>query len=178
MSRDNLRDRFLGVVLNRSEKMDDTLKRYFEGDAPAAYFGMTVEKAEPGLAMIRMPVDTRHRNGVGLAHGAVLFALGDFALAVASNAGGQVAVAVEGSIHFHAGVPMGCVLTAVCRERYAAGRLSWFDIEITREDGGLVATMQGLVTRRPETVAEVVAGRNRKITGGTENFSSKSDGSA
>ncbi|HOQ91067.1 MAG TPA: hotdog fold thioesterase [Candidatus Hydrogenedentes bacterium] len=146
--------------------MDSVLQQYFEGDAPAAYFGMTVERAEPGLAIIRMPVDERHRNGVGVAHGAVLFALGDFALAVASNAGGQVAVAVEGSVHFHAAVPMGSVLKAVCRERYASGRLSWFDIEITREDGGLAATMQGLVTRRPETVADIVASRrngNEKV---------------
>jgi len=147
--------------------MDMVLKQYFEGDAPAAHFGMTIEKAEPGLAVIRMPVDERHRNGVGVVHGAVLFALGDFALAVASNAGGQVAVAVDGMIHFHAAVPLGGELIAVCRERYAAGRLSWFDIEITREEGALAATMQGLVTRRPESVAEMVAARHRENFGGT-----------
>ena len=147
--------------------MDAMLKRYFEGDAPAAHYGMTVEQAEPGRAVIRMPLDDRHRNGVGVVHGAVLFTLGDFALAVASNAGGEVAVAVEGMIHFHAAVPLAGALTAVCRERYAAGRLSWFDIEITREGGALVATMQGLVTRRPESVADVVARRDRQNYGGS-----------
>ena len=139
--------------------MDDTLRDYFAGDAVAAGMGMRILEAGPGRAVIEMPVDERHLNGMGIAHGASLFALADFCHAVASNAAGRVAVAIHCGISYFKAVQPGAVLIATGTERHAGGPLAEYDINIRDDAGDLVAAMQGMVYRKKQSVAEAVEAR-------------------
>ena len=140
--------------------MDDTLQEYFGGDAVAANMGMRVVECGPGRAVIEMTIDERHLNGLGIAHGAALFALADFCHAVAANASGRVAVAIRCGISFFKAVQPGAKLTATATERHAGGPLAEYDINIHDEAGTLVASMQGMVYRKKETVAQALEARH------------------
>lgn len=140
--------------------MDETLQEYFGGDAVAANMGMRVVECGPGRAVIEMPIDGRHLNGLGIAHGAALFALADFCHAVAANASGRVAVAIRCGISFFKAVQPGAMLTATGTERHAGGPLAEYDINIRDEAGTLVASMQGMVYRKKETVAQALEARH------------------
>ena len=144
--------------------MDETLQEYFAGDAVAANMGMRIVEVGPGRAVVEMPIDERHLNGLGIAHGAAYFALADFCHAVASNASGRVAVAIRCGISFFKAVSPGAVLTATATERHAGGPLAEYDINIHDAEGTLVASMQGMVYRKKETVAQALeAGRAVQI---------------
>jgi acyl-CoA thioesterase len=136
--------------------MDETLKEYFAGDAVAAGMGMRILEAGPGRAVIEMPVDARHLNGMGIAHGASLFALADFCHAVASNAAGRVAVAIHCGISYFKAVQPGAMLIATGTERHAGGAIAEYDISIRDDAGDLVAAMQGMVYRKKDTIAQAL----------------------
>lgn len=139
--------------------MDETLQAYFDGDAVAAHMGMRIVEIAPGHAVIEMPVDGRHVNGMGIAHGAALFALADFCHAVASNAAGTVAVAIHCGISYFKAARPGDLLTATGNERHAGGPIAEYDINLRNGAGELVASMQGMVYRKKETVAQALEAR-------------------
>ena len=63
------------------------IKRHIETrDTFGRHLGITILEAREGYAKASMPLDERHRNGVGLAHGGAMFALADIAFAAAANA--------------------------------------------------------------------------------------------
>ncbi len=139
--------------------MEETLREYFAGDAVAVNMGMRIVEISPGRAVVEMPVDGRHLNGVGIAHGAAMFALADFCHAAASNAAGRVAVAIHCGISYYKAVHPGDLLTATGTERHAAGPIAEYDIAIRNGAGELVASMQGMAYRKKESVAEVLEAR-------------------
>ena len=61
-------------------------------------------------------------NGFGLAHGGIVYALADSALAFASNTNGRVTVSIENSISYPVAAHPGDVLTAAAEEQSAANR--------------------------------------------------------
>ena len=71
----------------------ERIKSFFQRDRFAALAGIELLEVSPGYAKVKMPIDERHLNGVSCVHGGAIFTLADFALAVASNSHGTVAVA-------------------------------------------------------------------------------------
>lgn len=136
----------------------DVMREYFKADNLAAALNMTIEKIEPGHAVVTMPVSDIHKNGLDGVHGGAIFSLADFCFAVASNSHGRSAVAINCAISFHKGVRAG-VLTATARELHCGERIAAYVVEITDERGILVATMQGQVFRTQNTIESIVAGR-------------------
>lgn len=136
----------------------DVIHEYFKMDNIAAALGMTIEQLEPGQAVVTMPVADIHMNGLRAVHGGALFSLADFCFAVASNSHGRVAVAVNANISFYRAVSSG-VLTASAHETYLGGRMAGYTVDITDESNALIATMQGLVYRKDESIEGVVAKR-------------------
>jgi len=136
----------------------ETIYEYLKGDNLAAHLGMKVEELAPGHAVVTMPITDMHKNGLASVHGGVLFSLGDFCLAVASNAHGRVAVAVNASISFFQPAFSG-VLTATARETHLGERIAGYTIDITDESGALIAVMQGMVYRKKDTIESVVEKR-------------------
>ncbi len=137
----------------------DIIHEYFKGDKLAAAMNMTIEDVAPGHAVVTMPVTDMLLNGLDAVHGGALFSLADYCFAVASNSHGRVAVALNASISFFRPVTSG-VLTATGRETHLGGRVAGYTIDVTDDSGALVATMQGVVYRKNDTVESVVAARN------------------
>lgn len=132
----------------------DTVREYFKHDKLAEYMGMEIADVEPGRAVIRMPVRECHMNSLGMVHGGATFSLADFAFAVASNSHGTTAVAINASIFFMKAV-RGGVLTATARETSRNPKIGTYNIDITDDEGALIATFQGMVYRKKDPIASV-----------------------
>jgi acyl-CoA thioesterase len=125
----------------------DAMREYFKRDRLAALLGIELIEAVPGMSVARMTLREAHHNSLGIAHGGAIFTLADFAFAVASNAHGRAAVAINVTISYMKAVSTG-TLTARAEEVTAGNRLGTYLIRITDDAGSLVALFQGTVYRK------------------------------
>ncbi len=123
--------------------------------------GMELLTVGPGQATITMTVRDDMVNGHDLCHGGVLFTIADAAMAYASNAYNQVAVAVGATITFVASATIGERLTAAAEEQTVFGRNAVYDIRITAGNGRLVAMVRGQTRRVAGTVIQGRADTNQ-----------------
>jgi acyl-CoA thioesterase len=122
-------------------------------DRAAQALGITVEAIGPGFARCRMGVRDDMVQGHATCHGGLTFTLADTAFAYACNAYNRATVALGAEIAFLAPARAGDVLSATARERSRAGRTGIYDVEVTKDDGSLVALFRGTAY---ETRGEVV----------------------
>lgn len=132
----------------------DDLKRFFKRDKFAEYNGITLLYAADGHARSSMPVTQQHLNGLGIVHGAALFALADFTFAAASNSRCNVAVAINANISYMKAISTG-MLFADAREISVNPKIGTYTIDITNETGELLAIFQGMVYRKKEKVEDL-----------------------
>jgi len=115
----------------------------FERDSASQGLGMSIVKAEPGEAVIKMTVAPQHLNGLDVCHGGFIFSLADSAMAFASNAANQPSFAVHASIQWLQPAKLGHELTATARRVAQQGRNSVYDIEVAADDGLVIAVFRG-----------------------------------
>ncbi len=125
-----------------------------KNDQIAINFGMKVTEADLGRCVVEMEVTDKMLNAVGITHGAAIYALADFAFAVASNSYGQVAVALNANISFPASSKKGNILKAIAKEETSTKHTAIYRIEIKREDGVLVGLFTGTVFKRNDKVED------------------------
>ena len=124
-------------------------------DAFSAWLGLEVTDIGPGTCTARMTVRDEMTNGFGVCHGGVTFALADSALAFASNTHGTVTVSVENSMTYPAAARAGDVLVAVAAEEASSARLGYYRVQVTKQDGTIVALFRVTVYRtQKELVTE------------------------
>lgn len=112
-------------------------------DPSADTFGIELLAASTSGATVRMAVRREHCNGFEILHGGMTFLLADSAMAFASNAAGETALASSADIDWLAPVRIGSVLTATATRRWAGGRSSLWDVTVTDDSGDTVAVMRG-----------------------------------
>ena len=97
-----------------------------------------------------MPLDERHRNGMGHAHGGAIFALVDMTFATVSNAAGLYCVNAQTNISYLEPGRIG-PLRGEARKIRSGRNLGTYDVRITDSDGTLVAiaTVTGFMTKYP-----------------------------
>jgi len=127
-------------------------------DQVAVNLGMKVVEVGPGWCKVEMKVTEKMLNAVGITHGAVTYALADFAFAVASNSYGQVAVALNAQIHYPAPSRLGDTLVATATEETRGRRTAIYRIEVRRSDNTLVGLFTGTVFLRDDKVEEWMKG--------------------
>ena len=110
--------------------------------------GDVVEVAE-GYAKATMEIAGCHLNGVGTAQGGAIFTLADLAFAAAANSHGTVAVAINVNISFVKAAVQG-TLTAEAKEVSLHPKLATYTVNVTDEDGDIVAIFQGMVYRKQD----------------------------
>jgi len=115
----------------------------YANDAASQGLDMQVVAIAPGLARLSMPVRADMLNGHKTCHGGFIFALADSAFAFACNSRNVSTVASGCTIDFLAPGFEGDRLTAEARERSLAGRTGIYDIDVTNQDGRLVAVFRG-----------------------------------
>lgn len=113
-----------------------------EHDTYGKHLGVTIQSAEAGHAVASMPVDDRHRNGVGLVHGGALFALADIAFAAASNACRDTAMLnVATSVSYMKSGKNG-PLTAEARRIHEGKTLATYEVQVRDPENTLLAVCQ------------------------------------
>jgi acyl-CoA thioesterase len=113
-------------------------------ETTAPVWDLKVEDAGVGWARCSMVVGADMLNGLGTAHGGMLFALADTAFAYACNSRNVRTFAQHASISFLSPGNPGEKLIATAREDAAAGRSGVYTVAVTGDDERIVAIFQGL----------------------------------
>ena len=122
-------------------------ERMFAQDLASQRMGMRIVRVAPGEAVLTMTVRDDMLNGHAICHGGFVFTLADSAFAFACNSYNENTVASGCSIEFLAASREGDVLTATARERHLHGRTGVYDIDVTNQNGAMVALFRGKSTR-------------------------------
>ena len=128
-------------------------------DASAETFGIELVEASPHGSVVRMTVRPDMCNGLKILHGGMTFLLADSAMAFASNAENEMALASSAEIDWLAPVEIGQVVTATAVQAWSSGRSALWDITVTAASGDgsedvVVALMRGRTRRIGKPVVE------------------------
>ncbi len=131
--------------MNEADKLarqiaDTLLQR--EGTGPA--WGVSIDDAREGYALVRMTLRDDMLNGHRSAHGGMIFALADTAFAYACNSRNENTVAQHASISFLAPAQVGDVLIAEAREVSRSGRSGIYQVSVKSAAGAVIAEFTGL----------------------------------
>jgi acyl-CoA thioesterase len=113
-------------------------------ETTAPVWNLRVEDAGAGWARCSMVVAADMLNGLGTAHGGIIFALADTAFAYACNSRNVKTFAQHASISYLAPGRLGEKLTAMAREDATEGRTGVYTVTVTGDDDRMVAVFQGL----------------------------------
>lgn len=108
-------------------------------DRFAKFIGACIVKAEPGYAVVEMKINDNHMNGLNMVQGGAIFTLADYAFAAASNNSGNITIGVNVNISYLKS-PEGSCLTAVAKEVHSGRKISHYSVEVSDENGDLVAS--------------------------------------
>ena len=122
-----------------------------ENDKFAGHSGIELLEISKGRAKAVMKIKKHHLNAVGSVHGGAIFTLADYVFAVASNSHGTVAVAINVSISYLKAASRGS-LFAQANEAAINPKLASYTVNVTDEQGDLIAIFQGMVYRKKEPV--------------------------
>jgi len=128
-----------------------TIREFLKNDRYAALSGIELLEISPGQAKASMRIQDHHLNGVNLVHGGAIFTLADLVFAAASNSHGTVAVAINAAIWYVKAATKG-TLFAEAREISRNPKLATYSIDVTDDAGEIVATFEGMVYRKRETI--------------------------
>ena len=110
--------------------------------------GLEVLEIEPGRSKVAMDFRPELCNIFGMLHGGAVFSLLDEAFQLACNSHGEVAVALQVSIHYLAPAEPGVRLVAEVRESNATRKTALYEAEVRQADGRRIATGQALAYRK------------------------------
>ena len=114
------------------------------GDPMARYLGIEVLDVKEDYSRLGLTVRPEHLNALGRAHGILVYALVDQAIAVAANASGGSAMLLESKINFLNGVPEGTRLEAEAHPVEKKRKIGCWNVVVRQKDSGLlVASGQG-----------------------------------
>ena len=108
----------------------ENIKEFFKNDNFAAMSGIELLEVSPGYAKAVMNIEEKHLNALKTVQGGALFTLADLAFAAASNAYGNVAVAINANISF-VKAATGKTLTAEAKETSINSKISTYTVNIT-----------------------------------------------
>ncbi|AFA47338.1 PaaI family thioesterase [Acetobacterium woodii] len=80
--------------------MEKEMLKIIDNDQFAKLVGLELIKVEIGYAEVKMKIEDKHLNGIGIVQGGALFTLADYAFAAASNAGGKITVGINANITY------------------------------------------------------------------------------
>lgn len=129
-------------------------EKMYSQDGCSNLLSLKIEQMDQGSATVSMMVTRDMLNGFETCHGGMIFSLADSAFAFACNSENQVAVAAGCSIEYVRPGRAGDTLTAVAQARSQGKVTGTYDIEITNQDGKLVALFRGKAHRLGRPVLE------------------------
>jgi acyl-CoA thioesterase len=131
----------------------EKVREFFKKDKFAEYCGIELMEIEPGRAKAKLLIEKHHLNGLGMAHGAAMFTLADLVFAVAANAHGTMAMAVNINMTFMKAAKKGETLIAECNENTKNPKLGSYTAKVHNQNGQLLAVFEGLAYRKKDPIA-------------------------
>lgn len=116
------------------------IKEFLKKDSFAATNGIELIEVRKGYARAKMVVEDRHLNAGGIVQGGALFTLADLCFAAAVNSYGTLTVSLQSNIYFFRSETKGATLYAESRELDLHNKVCTYQIDITNEDGQLIAS--------------------------------------
>ena len=113
-------------------------------DPFARTLGISIDEVRDSYTRVSLIIKDEHCNSEVRAHGSVLFAIADQALAVAANSRGYKAFSLETKINYFQGVKPGAVVVAEATPLDIRNRVSLWNIELRTDKGERIALAQGL----------------------------------
>ena len=139
----------LSVTLNEEVSRLERIKKFFENDRFAMGIGIEILEVSLGQAKAKLEVKDCHLNGVNTVQGGAIFTLADFTFAMAANSYGTVAMAINVNISYMKAISSG-TLFAEAREVAVNPKLGTYTVDITNEQGDLIAVFQGMAYRKQD----------------------------
>ena len=102
-----------------------------------------------GYCRVRLTLQPHMVNFQGRPHGGVIFTLADVAFGAACNSHGEDAVGLNIAISYLAAVKPDSTLIAEARAAKQGRRAGFYEVEVTTEDGTLVALVHCVAHRLP-----------------------------
>jgi acyl-CoA thioesterase len=115
----------------------------FARDTASKGLGMELAQIRPGYARMTMRIRSDMLNGHLSCHGGFIFALADSAFAFACNSHNLVTVGAGCTIDYLAPGRQDDLLTAEAVERALSGKTGIYDVNVTNQEGRLIATFRG-----------------------------------
>ncbi len=119
---------------------DERRFKLFEDDTFSEHLGMKIESVDGHKAVLSMPFDHRHRNGMGNTHGGAIFALADMAFAIASHAHHDIIVNAQSSISYLSAGKVG-PLFATAEPVQLGRKLVVYEVKVSDATETLVAVV-------------------------------------
>jgi acyl-CoA thioesterase len=135
------------VTMNPDEIAKRCAEIMWPDDQAARGLGISIIAVGPGSATLSMPVRADMVNSHGTCHGGFIFAVADSTFAYACNSFNHRTVAAGVDINFLAPAHLDDILTASGHARHQGGRSGVYDIEVSNQDGKLVAIFRGRAAR-------------------------------
>jgi acyl-CoA thioesterase len=126
--------------------MED-IKNFFKKDNFITNVGIELLEVSPGYAKAKLDVEERHLNALKTVQGGALFTLADVTFAAALNAHGNAAVVINANMSFVKAVKKG-TLIAEAKETSIGPKIATYNVNITDENGDIVAIFQGMGYRK------------------------------
>ena len=114
-----------------------------KNDLFAKLLGIEIVEVKIGYALLKLQVEEKHLNGIGMVQGGAIFTLADYAFGVAANADGSTVVGINASISYF-NAPKGKTIFAEAMEENANKKICGYKVLVKDEDGALVASFSGL----------------------------------
>src|SRR4249920_1488468 len=131
-------------AMHVAQKVVDTM---FDQDWFSQWLGIERMEVTPGRCVLRMTIRKEMLNGFGIAHGGITYSLADSAFAFACNSHGRKSVSVETSISHTVALKEGDVLLAEANEMHVSNKIGIYQIDITNQEGKVVALFKGTCYR-------------------------------
>jgi len=125
-----------------------TPKEFFKNDRFATEADIELIEIKKGYGKAQLIVGPQHLNAGNTTQGGALFTLADLALAAAANSHGTLALSLTSTITFLRSSGPGDILTAEARERYTGRKTGHYQVDVTNQQGELIATFEASVYRK------------------------------
>jgi len=113
-------------------------------DPMARFLGIEADEVRAGYAKCSVTIKPEYLNAVERAHGAIIYALMDQALAVASNSTGNVAVSLSVNVNYISSALDGEKIFAEAVPVNAGKKVSFWKLEVRGLADKIIATGDGV----------------------------------
>ena len=131
------------MTFTDQERADRSATAMWDNDRASKFLGIELLSVGKGIAEMRLGVEAKHCNGHNICHGGFIFTLADSAFAFACNSYNEATVAQHNTITYVNAGRLGDELVATAREISKSGRNGIYDVDVTNQNGSLIASFRG-----------------------------------